>query len=84
MIRKIDNLGRIVIPKEICKQLGIEANENICIEVKDNEIVLTKNNTKNELEFLREREIKLQQIEQLFLNGNVDVNELNMILKNKD
>ena len=51
-IRKIDELGRIVIPKEVRKKLGIQDNENIFLEIGVNKNKNTnklKNiNTKNE------------------------------------
>lgn len=42
MNRKIDELGRIVIPKEIRNYLNIKYNDCFAIEIKDNSIVLTK------------------------------------------
>lgn len=41
--RRIDELGRIVIPKEIRKNLGIREGENLKIEIEDSSIVLSKN-----------------------------------------
>lgn len=43
MNRKIDELGRIVIPMEIRKKLDIQDNDTLNIEVKENSIVFTKN-----------------------------------------
>ena len=40
--RRIDDLGRIVIPKEIRRNLKIKNSDEIQINVVDNEIVLTK------------------------------------------
>jgi len=40
--RKIDDLGRVVIPKEIRSVLGWEESENIDFLVHDNGIFLTK------------------------------------------
>ncbi len=42
LTRRIDELGRIVIPKEIRRSLGIRDGENIEIMVEDNKIILTK------------------------------------------
>lgn len=42
IVRRIDDLGRIVIPKEIRKKLRIRDGENLEILVRDNEIVLQK------------------------------------------
>lgn len=41
-IRKIDELGRIVIPKEVRKKLGIQDNENIMINFDDKNILISK------------------------------------------
>ena len=40
--KKIDELGRIVIPKEIRTNLNIKVNDELGIYVKDNNIVLEK------------------------------------------
>ena len=42
MIRKIDNLGRIVVPKEIRDTLGIEDGDPLEIFVEGNCILLQK------------------------------------------
>lgn len=42
IIRRIDDLGRIVIPKEIRKKLRIRDGENLEILVEDNNIILKK------------------------------------------
>ena len=42
IVRRIDDLGRIVIPKEIRKKLRIRDGENLEILVRDDEIVLKK------------------------------------------
>lgn len=44
VIRRIDELGRIVIPKEIRRNLGIRDGENIEIYIEDEEILLKKYN----------------------------------------
>lgn len=41
-IRKIDELGRIVIPKEVRKKLKIQDNENIMISYDENRINISK------------------------------------------
>ena len=41
MKRKIDELGRFVIPKEIRKELGIKDNDLINIECTGNKIIIT-------------------------------------------
>mgnify|MGYP002567582436 FL=1 len=42
IIRRIDELGRIVIPKEIRKQMKINNGENIEIYISDDNIILKK------------------------------------------
>lgn len=44
MKRKIDKLGRLVIPKEIRKELNIREEDDIDIQFADNKIILTKPN----------------------------------------
>lgn len=44
MNREIDNLGRIVIPKEMRKKLNIKKNDRLNIECKDNSIIFSKIN----------------------------------------
>ena len=41
--RKIDNLGRLVIPKDIRRILGISENSPLCISLEGDKIVITKN-----------------------------------------
>lgn len=42
VIRRIDELGRIVIPKEIRRHLGIRDGENLEIFTEENQIILKK------------------------------------------
>ena len=42
VVRKIDELGRIVIPKEIRRNLNIRNGEDVSIYVKDDQIILKK------------------------------------------
>ena len=42
IVRRVDTVGRIVIPKEICKKLGIEAKDSLEIFVEDNRLILGK------------------------------------------
>ena len=41
-IRKIDELGRIVIPKEIRNKLKIQDNENILLKIDNEKLVISK------------------------------------------
>lgn len=45
IIRKIDNLGRIVLPMELRKKMGIDQRDPIEIYVDGNSIVLKKHET---------------------------------------
>lgn len=42
MTRKMDELGRLVIPKEMREQLEIDKNTILKIELEDNRIVISK------------------------------------------
>lgn len=54
MNRKIDDLGRIVIPKEIRQKLNIKYDDKLTIEVKNESIVLKK--AYNDVEVLKKLE----------------------------
>ena len=41
---KIDNLGRVVIPKSIRKALNVEHNDQISMHVENQALIITKNN----------------------------------------
>ncbi|UKI50831.1 MAG: AbrB/MazE/SpoVT family DNA-binding domain-containing protein [Clostridium sp.] len=49
IIRRIDELGRIVIPKEIRKRLGIDNGDLVDIFAYEEQIVLTKFHPLNEV-----------------------------------
>lgn len=49
MVRRIDELGRIVIPKEIRKQLMMKEGESISFSLEDDKIILTKFSMLNKL-----------------------------------
>ena len=49
-IKRIDNLGRIVIPKEIRRILKIENNENMEIMINNEEIIIKKHNLLNNID----------------------------------
>ncbi len=42
--RQVDQLGRIVVPKELRKTLGINVNDPIAIFVDENQIIFCKHN----------------------------------------
>ena len=62
MVRNIDSLGRIVIPKEFRKELDIDSGSNLNIELVENKIVITK---KDSVNYKEKYEDALRQIEQL-------------------
>lgn len=42
MIRKVDRLGRIVIPVELRRMLEIETDQELELQIRDDELVLRK------------------------------------------
>ena len=42
VVRRIDELGRVVVPKEIRRNLGIKAFEQLEIFIEDESIILKK------------------------------------------
>ena len=42
VLRKVDELGRIVIPIDVRKQLGIKEGETLEISIENNKITLNK------------------------------------------
>lgn len=50
IVRKIDNLGRLVIPAEYLKKLGIEKETEVEIFSTNDEVVVRKYNEKDKLE----------------------------------
>ena len=42
---KIDNLGRVVIPKSIRNALNVEHNDEITMRVENQSLIITKNNS---------------------------------------
>lgn len=41
IIRKVDDLGRLVIPEEFCKAIGADANSSVLTTIEDNCIKIT-------------------------------------------
>lgn len=70
VIRRIDELGRIVIPKEIRKNLRIKDGENIEILIDNDNVVLKKF---SELDKVSEVSQILVEVMNLFLKKNVIV-----------
>lgn len=42
IVRRIDDLGRVVIPREVRRSMGISDGDPLEIECKDGKIILTK------------------------------------------
>lgn len=63
MTRNIDELGRIVIPKEIREELNIHSGDTLKIETQGKAIILTKKHTL--LELIRQKELIEKEIERL-------------------
>ena len=74
VIRRIDELGRIVLPKEIRRNLGIRDGENLEILVEDNEIVLKKFSKMKDFKEIIENICKLV----------IDVYDLKLIVSDRD
>lgn len=58
---KVDDVGRIVIPKKARKMLNIEYNEELLLTVKKNTIELKKQSKNNELSKIKEKVKKIEQ-----------------------
>ena len=52
ILRRIDELGRIVVPKEIRKKLKIREGDNLDIFVSDDNVILKKYSPLNDLELI--------------------------------
>ena len=76
MNRKIDDLGRILLPKEMRRQLDIKENDPLNIELQDNKIIITKPDTVD-YKAIVEKAIEYNE-------KNIHSDSLNKILKNKD
>lgn len=52
MNRAIDKMGRIVIPKEMCKTLNIKTGDKLFLDIKDNSLVIQKKEERNIVEYI--------------------------------
>lgn len=59
MVRRVDSLGRIVIPKEIRKVLKIKENEQVEINVSGDEIILNRYSELNDNDLYLQRLIDI-------------------------
>lgn len=74
IVRRIDELGRIVIPKEIRKSLRIKDGENLEISIDDKNIVLRKYSLMK----------KIEDFAQSFTDGIYSYLKKNIIITNRD
>ena len=74
VVRRIDELGRIVIPKEIRKNLGIREGENLEIFIEENKIVLQKQMIMD----------NAKQITEKLVNLVLDIYDINITVTNRD
>lgn len=77
IIRRIDDLGRIVIPKEIRKNLRIKDGDNLEIFVKDENIILSKYSMINKLNDLA---LELTEAIYTFMRHNIFITDTDSIV----
>ena len=77
IVRRIDDLGRIVIPKEIRKSLRINEGENVEIFIEDESIVLKKYSVLNKIENYAD---KFTEAIYSFLKYNVIITDTDSII----
>lgn len=77
IIRKVDELGRIVIPMEIRKMLSIKEGENLEFRINDKSIILDKKSLVNQnLDLLSDIDRSLYGI----INGNYAITDREKVL----
>ena len=81
IIRPIDSLGRIVIPKEYRKVLGITSNDRLELKINDNTIEIRKYS--HDYEFIKIQNIYYKSLDNLFPNKVVFLDKNNIYLYNK-
>ncbi|MDD3821633.1 MAG: stage V sporulation T C-terminal domain-containing protein [Bacilli bacterium] len=77
IVRRIDDLGRVVIPKEIRKTLRIREGENLEITIERDNIILKKHSLMNTLQAIAEK-----YVESLFpvINGNILITDRDNVI----
>ena len=55
MKRKIDSLGRIVLPKEIRRELDLKENDFLNIELKEGKIILTIEKEREVISYIKNK-----------------------------
>lgn len=81
IIRKIDELGRIVIPKEIRKNLNIKDGENIEISVDSDSIILKKF---YKVVNMKEQAITLIKIFEKYIEDNIILTDREKVIYSKE
>jgi len=77
VIRRIDDLGRLVIPKEIRKNLRIKEGDNIEIFVKDDEVILKKYSMMNKINDLAQ---ELTDAIYTFMKHSIFITDTDMVV----
>ncbi len=77
VIRRIDDLGRIVIPKEIRRNLRIKEGDNLEVFVKDDNIILSKYSMMNKINDLA---VELTDAIYTFMKHNIFITDTDTIV----
>ena len=81
IIRKVDELGRIVIPVEIRKYINIKEGEILEFNVENNSIILTKKSIlDNNISFIKDIACSLNFV----IDGNYIITDRNIVLFSSD
>lgn len=81
IVRKIDDLGRIVLPKELRKSMNINSGDDFQIILNDNKIILEKY---SKLKNYEEELLKITECFSQVLNYKIYVVINNKVLNNKE
>ena len=77
VIRRIDDLGRVVIPKEIRKNLRIKEGDNLEIYVQNDDIILKKYSMMNKINDLAQ---ELTDAVYTFMKHNIFITDTDMVI----
>jgi AbrB family looped-hinge helix DNA binding protein len=88
MQRNLDELGRIVIPKEMRKKLNIENGDPVNIECTGNEVIITKPDTVDYKAIVEEaikytKQLREKYFRMCVAGSNEDLSDLIEILNGK-
>ena len=81
VVRRIDDLGRIVIPKEIRRTLGIRDGENLEIFIENDNIKLKKNNIINN--YTKEIENIIASAQEI-ISGEIVITDREKVISSND